>query len=193
MRVKGVSKYLDLFKQGQQVGDWTVQGDVIVNQYAKVPCKCKCGKESLIDAYTLAKGKSRSCISCFNSNNNGANNNSWKGYKDIPASWFTRFRNYAKKKGNCFEISLEDVWKVYEKQNKKCSLSGLNIGFKRVGINNHAAYTASLDRIDSKKGYSVDNIQLVHKDINIMKNAFDQDYFIQMCKAIVNTDDTNRK
>lgn len=184
MGAKGRSKYIDLFKQGQSVGDWEVLGEVVMDQYAKVPCKCKCGKESLVDAYTLSAGKSKSCISCFNLNKDGANNNSWRGYEEIPASWFTRFRNYARKKGNNFDINLEDVWRVYEKQNKKCALSELDISFKRLGKGLYASYTASIDRIDSKKGYTKDNIQLVHKDVNIMKNAFDQDYFITLCKLI---------
>lgn len=186
MGAKGKSKYADLFKQGQTIGDWVVLGEVVMDQYAKVPCKCKCGKEFLVDAYALKNGKSRSCISCFNTNREGAKNNSWKGYEEIPASWFTRFRNYAKKKGNEFSISLEDVWEIYKKQNGKCALSGLDINFKRLGEGTHASYTASIDRVSSNIGYLKDNIQLVHKDVNIMKNAFNQDYFLTMCKTIAN-------
>ena len=46
--------------------------------------------------------------------------------------------------------------------------------------------TASLDRIDSKKAYTVDNIQWVHKDINMLKNKYDQEYFIHMCTLVAN-------
>jgi hypothetical protein len=186
MRVKGVSKYLDLFKQGQQVGDWTVQGSVIMNQYAKVPCKCKCGKESLVDAYTLTKGKSRCCKQCSLPRIT-TNNSQWRGYEEIPQSWFSRYERGSK---ISFDIKIEDVWDTYIKQDKKCILTGMLIGFSNDYVrgkrHNGAKCTASIDRIDSKKGYSVDNIQLVHKDINIMKNAFDQAYFIQMCKAVAN-------
>ena len=45
---------------------------------------------------------------------------------------------------------------------------------KRIG-------NASLDRIDSSKGYVKDNIQWVHKDVQIMKNKFSEDYFKQIC------------
>ena len=34
------------------------------------------------------------------------------------------------------------------------------------------------------EGYLKGNVQLVHKDINFMKQQFDQDYFINMCKAV---------
>lgn len=44
--------------------------------------------------------------------------------------------------------------------------------------------TASLDRIDSTKGYTLDNIQWVHKHINVMKMDLDQEYFIKLCKLV---------
>lgn len=45
--------------------------------------------------------------------------------------------------------------------------------------------TASLDRIDSSKGYIKGNIQWVHKDINKMKNNYNQAYFINLCALVV--------
>ena len=45
-------------------------------------------------------------------------------------------------------------------------------------------FTASLDRIDSKLGYELNNIQWVHKDINMMKQAYTNNYFIEHCKLV---------
>lgn len=44
--------------------------------------------------------------------------------------------------------------------------------------------TASLDRIDSQQGYNSNNIQFVHKDVNMIKQIYTQDYFIKMCKLV---------
>ena len=44
--------------------------------------------------------------------------------------------------------------------------------------------TMSLDRIDNNKGYIEENVQWVHKDINMMKRIYSQDYFIYMCKLV---------
>jgi len=43
---------------------------------------------------------------------------------------------------------------------------------------------ASLDRIDSSIGYVNDNVQWVHKDINMMKRIYTQEYFIYLCKLV---------
>lgn len=47
----------------------------------------------------------------------------------------------------------------------------------------------SVDRIDSNKGYTKDNIWIVHKDVNLIKQDYDIKYFISMCKAIANNNE----
>lgn len=107
------------------------------------------------------------------------NNSQWKGYKEIPYGWFSRYFERANKKrtGN---ITIQQVHELWETQGRKCALSGTPIGFYDCG-NNHSC---SIDRIDSSKEYILNNIQLVHKDVNIMKNKFENQYFIDMCKKI---------
>ena len=34
------------------------------------------------------------------------------------------------------------------------------------------------------KGYIKDNIQLVHKDVNMIKKEYDQEYFLTLCRLI---------
>lgn len=186
MGTKNKTKYSTV-KVGDVFGDWIVIGECIVDGTAKLPCRCKCGLEFNVDAYNITIGKSKSCKACGLSRTTNSNP-SWRGYKEIPASWFKRFSNYSKIE---FTIRIEDVWSLYLVQDKKCKLSGLPISFanqyergsKRSGLK----CTASIDRIDSSKGYTKDNIQLVHKDINIIKNAFEQNYFIELCQKVVMT------
>lgn len=42
----------------------------------------------------------------------------------------------------------------------------------------------SIDRIDSSEGYLKGNVQLLHKDVNMAKQQYSQDYFVEMCKAV---------
>ena len=59
----------------------------------------------------------------------------------------------------------------------------LPIQMPKTGTDNTG--TASLDRIDSNKGYVTDNIQWVHKDINYMKSDLDEQQFIHYCRLVV--------
>lgn len=63
-----------------------------------------------------------------------------------------------------------------------CAISGLPIRYKNYIRDNTA--TASLDRIDSNKGYIKGNVQWVHKKINQMKWLFSKNEFIELCVAV---------
>jgi len=101
-------------------------------------------------------------------------------YKDIRLSWFNKFKVNAELRNISFNITPEYLWKVFVEQDYQCALTGWPIGWAEVG----ALHTASIDRIDSDKGYEVGNVQLVHKDINMAKQQYSQEYFIEMCKAV---------
>jgi hypothetical protein len=184
MGAKNKTKYNSI-EIGDSFGDWVVVNNVFIDRYAKVPCRCKCGVVTNVDAYTLVAGKSNGCKLCSLPRSTDKNP-SWKGYEEIPLSWFNGFKRRSKRE---FEITIEDVWELYLKQDKKCMLTGMDISFKNTRTRGYkelgTSCTASIDRIDSSKGYILSNIQLVHKDVNIMKNAFDQSYLISLCKAVV--------
>lgn len=109
----------------------------------------------------------------------------FRGYGGLPLLFFNRIKNGSKRKSRELEFSttIEYLWNLFIIQNGKCVLSNQDI---QIVNSNNNCHTASLDRIDSSKGYIEGNVQWVHKDINKMKMNFDQDYFIKMCKLIAN-------
>jgi hypothetical protein len=98
----------------------------------------------------------------------------------VRLSWFAKFRISAELRGIPFAIAVEDVAKWHAEQSGLCCLSGVAIGWSPVG----SGHTASIDRIDSALGYVAGNCQLVHKDINMMKQSFSQEHFVAMCRAV---------
>lgn len=141
-------------------------------------CICDCGKITRVLGGNL--GKITNSCGCLK-NRKGENNPSWIGYYNISGRFFSMIKSSARKRNIKFDISIEDIWNQYLKQNKKCMLTGLDIYFE-----SDCGQTASIDRIDSSKDYTVDNIQIVHKDINIMKNDYGNEYFILMCQHVAN-------
>lgn len=110
----------------------------------------------------------------------GCNNKNWSGYKGIHGAMYTNIKRDANRRDIEFLVSIEYLWKLYVKQNKKCAISGELINIST----NRKLCTASLDRKDYMKGYTNDNIQWVHKTVNIMKNRFQDDEFILWCSKI---------
>ena len=62
-------------------------------------------------------------------------------------------------------------------------MSGIDILFAD-SCENSKYTSASLDRIDSSKGYIEGNVQWVHKDINKIKTDMSDNKFIEWCKLI---------
>jgi hypothetical protein len=91
---------------------------------------------------------------------------------------FKDARQHAKTKNREFTITLDDLFMVLLKQDNKCSLTSVSFS---------ADNKPSLDRIDSSKGYTKDNIQFVLKDINVMKSNLEESKFVELCNLVAIT------
>ena len=144
-------------------------------------CKCDCGNEKEIAATHLIRGLVNSC-GC-DQFRIGERNNAWKGCGGISGAYFSSIKRHANKRKIQFNVNIEYLWNLFQEQKGKCALSGLDLTFPSKY---KERYTASLDRIDSLKGYNEGNVQWILGDINWMKNNFNQEYFIDICKKIAN-------
>jgi hypothetical protein len=84
----------------------------------------------------------------------------------------------AEARGLELTVTPEQAWQVVLKQERKCALSGRPLSFQRPG------QTASLDRIDSSKGYTPGNIQWLDKEVNKAKMSLSQVDFINLCNDV---------
>ena len=145
-------------------------------------CICDCGTERVVASSVLnSKSSIARCGNCKAFANKKLR---WKGYEEISGDFYRSISDGAASRGFDFSVSIEDLWSLFLKQDKKCALSGQFLILSKGS--RHEVGTASLDRIDSSKGYYIENIQWVHKDVNIMKGDFSQEYFIKLCHAIAN-------
>lgn len=88
----------------------------------------------------------------------------------------------SRRSGMPFDVSMKEAWEQFLVQHGRCALTGLPLDWtvKSKGMNG----TASLDRIDSTRGYTVDNVQWVHKEINAMKSDMDEETFKKWCRLV---------
>lgn len=139
--------------------------------------QCDCGNIIKRKQCKFFRCKTKSCGCTIRK---GSDSPCWTGYHDITGNKFSQMRRGAKSRGVKFNITIKDVWNQYIKQDKKCVFTGLRVYFYK----DITKCTASLDRIDSSKPYTVDNIQIIYKIINNIKTGNTDEYFIQMCKMI---------
>lgn len=152
-------------------------------QYFAV-CKCLlCGKEDFSTLpYNLKRGRTTSC-GCRRDQYEkmrGENHAQYTGYKEIRGKKWSDYQNKAQKRGLVFDLDIQKAWELYETQDRKCALTGLPLQHHHY----NGGGTASLDRINSTKGYTLENVQWVHKDVNKMKMDFPQDRFLEICQLV---------
>ena len=78
-----------------------------------------------------------------------------------------------------YSLSEQDIVSMREYQNNQCVYSGVVLQWCQNTQNQ-----ASIDRIDSTKGYHIDNIQLVAWQVNEMKSDMTHDEFLRIIRTI---------
>jgi hypothetical protein len=143
-------------------------------------CQCDCGKTKNVTSNDLKYSKVQSC-GC--KKREETITRQWRGCGKISGSLWNRIISQAKSRKLEVKVTIQDIWDLFLTQGGKCNLTGETLVFSSG--NRTTDGTASLDRINSKLGYTKENIQWIHKDVNQMKMDMDEGYFIEICRKIV--------
>lgn len=87
----------------------------------------------------------------------------------------------AAKAGLPFDLTLEFLNGLQVAQNNSCALTGIPFAPSKGGRNN--PYVLSLDRIDSSRGYTQDNVRLVIFAMNAALGPWGEAVFEEVAKA----------
>lgn len=140
-------------------------------------CKCDCGEETAIRV-----NKWKVIKTCGNRTNHKAEQRrNFKGYKEISLSYWNSIVVGAQNRNLKFSIDIQYAWRLFKRQNRRCALTGVPLN---LSLNAGHEKTASLDRIDSSKGYIKRNVQWVDKTVNRLKMDLTDEQFINVCKKV---------
>jgi hypothetical protein len=169
-----------MFYEGQLFGFWKILDETpqysTANRHLLYSCICtKCNKTKALirKDRLLLSDRFNECVRCKR------NFDDFIGYPTYQKKYFSHIKSHAKRRKIPFTIKISDIYKLLLKQEYKCKITGLDINITDV------KNTASLDRIDSGKGYIKSNIQWVHIDINKAKGSLSMKEYIDQCKLVV--------
>lgn len=172
---------------GQTFHYWTVINfSHVENTKAMWLCRCKCGKELPVLANSLTRGKSKSC-GCYQKER--MKEIHYTGGKYMSGQEFHQLKQHAEERNLQVNITVFDIEKIFDAQKHKCYLTGVPLFFNQSSYSDDKKYkilrgNASVDRIDSNLGYTLDNIQILHKNVNMAKRAMSQFDFILLCNNV---------
>jgi len=80
---------------------------------------------------------------------------------------FRQSKRRAVKHSLDFNIELNYLYKIWEKQDGRCALTDMAFSLKDVDSSKRRPFIPSLDRIDRKKGYTKGNVRIVTVAVNM--------------------------
>lgn len=147
--------------------------------------KCSCCKK-ILPSKDFAKSKStKSHLQSYCKKCKAENHEHWKEnpeFVDKIQPWhFNRIRSGAKSNGRQFKQTYEEILAL---PSDVCNICGDKLRFVKSFHQAPENQNASLDRIDSSKGYIKGNLQWLCWSCNHHKNDTPHDDFIQMCRNV---------
>lgn len=153
--------------------DFTKSGKIVA--LYEVPCP-RCDRIRIIKRRDHAvRHIDRICKWCSNKDNHPQGE-----YRGFRVSWWNKYELSAKARNLNWDISIDNGADLFEAQNGRCALTGLEL----TCSGDFSDITASLDRVDNSKGYIIDNIQFVHKEVNMMRGTLSLERFLEICNLI---------
>lgn len=96
---------------------------------------------------------------------------------------FLAARDRAKRKNLPFNITKEYIKELWDKQNGKCAISGIDMTFEQC--NGRIPTNVSIDQINPNEGYVIGNIQLVCMAVNQFKSDLNMEEVYMFCENII--------
>lgn len=106
-------------------------------------------------------------------------------YKNFSSNLIRSLRQRAKKFNLEFSLDKEFIEQLYNNQNGKCLITGVEFNFDKNKCLSRRPFAPSIDRINSKLGYTKDNVRLICVAVNLSLNEFGDEVFDKICRAYV--------
>lgn len=149
-------------------------------QVTKYLCICDCGKETVVRGSKITNGHTKSC-GCFRDTIDRGNHKLPKGEANKNALIYN-YKHNAKYKGHVFDLTNEEMIFLFQSNCYYCGTEPI-FEFKKKGSNGAYKYNG-IDRLDSDRGYMLDNVVSCCSKCNYIKNKFHHDNFVSWIEKV---------
>ena len=104
------------------------------------------------------------------------------GYLNQMGKW-RKNSKYKRKIDESYNLTFDEKKNLWETQKGLCALTG--IPMTHISGKGNVMSNASIDRINSSKGYEINNVQLVMWCVNRAKGEMSTTDFVAMCTNVV--------
>lgn len=160
---------------------------LVRNRKAKNVTCVVCGKVFLKEVYEILKSERLGTSHCCSLKCVSRRSALVKHGESVGFGFYSNMaRKRARKVNLDYDLDPLYLKELFESQNGECAVTQIPLVLNRSGFNKKDKRMdyASLDRIDSSKGYIKGNVQFVCLGINYMKNTFSSQEVLDFLKKI---------
>lgn len=148
-------------------------------RYARVNCKCDCGKEVVRKLYCLSRGSSKSC-GCQR-----IEKNSLPVRDAVLNNWYAKYRYTAKKRKIPFELDYNDFTQMAIQECHYCGRQPkTRVVYHVAKLQNYDFFVNGIDRKDNNVGYIKYNCVPCCKTCNTMKSNMSYEEFKDWIRTV---------
>jgi hypothetical protein len=142
-------------------------------------CKEKISYEFFFKHNQTSDGYHSWCKKCCTEGNIKSRNKQNATIEGRARVFLLNAKKSAAKRNQEFSLTIKDIADFWNEQQQICAYTGREMTLLPSQLN-----TVSIERIDSKIGYTKENTILVCQAINRMKSDFEFDDFYEFCKDV---------
>ena len=166
----------DVYKSWKVIGGprVTKRGNI---EYLVVCTKCGISTRWIQPNELMTSSHCFMCMKCAQKERGKRERIDNGGTEHLSINKYNKWKRNAEIRKHSFEVSIEYLTNLYISQNGKCAITGDPIP---------ELEKASIDRIDSSKGYVEGNIQFVTTQANLSKHIMSMSELYEFCKKVLN-------
>ena len=134
-----------------------------------------------------AKRRMDSIYYGINSAWRGAEGSDMNGWKAAIKAMLDQQRYHAKARGIPHKLKPEEVFDLLVDAGFRCTVSGIEVAPPRKGKDESGQrdpWKMSVDRIDTRHGYTIDNVRIVCLAANLAMNEWGYDTMLRLARAV---------
>ena len=106
------------------------------------------------------------------------------GWETVVRNMHNRQKNSAIKRGIPYELKVDDVYAMMKATGFRCAVSGIAFAKRASSDGKRDPWAASIDRIESRQGYSIENSRVVCLAANLAMNEWGLDVLLRLSRGI---------
>lgn len=107
-----------------------------------------------------------------------------RDWQAVAAMMCARHRASAAKRGMPFELKPKDIFAMMKMVGFRCSVSGMSLSKKFAGDGRRDPWAPSIDRIENRQGYTLENCRIVCLAANLAMSDWGLDVLLRLSRGI---------